>query len=367
MSEYTWQEVRASDSNVVVPSDLHLPQESEPEKLSATFLGLTFPFPVCSGNCVESYVCFQCHTLEKHEELGCITARFRPLWRHWHACMSLRSENAQDRIFASLAHPVIRDVIGIRSTVPEKEEDEVVGLLQLILHKHLRPRDCRYHDVARIYEMLAWFLGCSAPFHFTQLTPLEYLSYVQTRWLERFKQHHSARRTSSSRRKAERFALMTKIEEDDLEDDVNPVDIEGDDVVEDMKEQDALERLERAQYTLDLEALHEAMFREQEWLQCIGNKRTTIMKGILTHLREFVTSLGGVPDARKGMGIKSDNNVEAERNWSVFDAERNMSLQRSYLEFLSGGLGLSFQVIYFFRFAFLLMSMDYCSSRRVVS
>ena len=162
MSEYMWQEVRASDSNVVVPSDLHLPQESEPEKLSATFLGLTFPFPVCSGNCVESYICFQCHTLEKHEELGCITARFRPPWRHWRACMSLRSENAQDRIFAGLAHPVIRDVIGIRSTVPEKEEDEVVGLLQLILHKHLRPRDCRYHgadlrDACMVLGMLGTF------------------------------------------------------------------------------------------------------------------------------------------------------------------------------------------------------------------
>lgn len=183
--------------------------------------------------------------------------------------------------------------------------------------------------------------GCclELPYHYTQLSPLEYLSLstVQTAWLERFEQHHAARRISSRRRRAERFALMTKVEDDDLEDDAAPPDIERDEVEDDLRQQDELERMERAQYTLDKNALHEAMFREQDWMRVLGNPRATVLKETLRHLRDFVNALGGVPDARTGMGIRSSGSSVVERTWSSADAERGMTLQKQYLEFCAGG------------------------------
>ena len=99
---------------MVVPSDLHLPQEAEPQKYAAHMLGLCFPFPTCTGDCSDSYKCFACHILEKNETEGMIFARFVPQWRHWKACMLVRRETAQERTLAGLSSPVIRDVSTVR-------------------------------------------------------------------------------------------------------------------------------------------------------------------------------------------------------------------------------------------------------------
>ena len=68
--------MRATDDTVVVPSDLHLPQEAEAQKYAAHMLGLCFPFPTCSGYCSVSYKCFSCHNVEKDEKQGMIFGRF---------------------------------------------------------------------------------------------------------------------------------------------------------------------------------------------------------------------------------------------------------------------------------------------------
>ena len=223
---------------MVVPSDLHLPQEAEPQKYAAHVLGLCFPFPTCTGDCSDSYKCFACHILEKNEKEGMIFARFVPQWRHWKACMLVRRETAQERVLAGLSSPVIRDVSTVRKCFPRSSasgDGETVATLMRVLHRKLRPRDCRFHDVPRILERMAWYLDVRPPYHYTQLSPLEYLSIIQTAWMERFEQHHAARRLSSSRRRAERFALMTKLEDDDIEDDCAPPDIEGDEVEDDLR------------------------------------------------------------------------------------------------------------------------------------
>ena len=342
VSQLQLQEVRATDDNVVVPSDLHLPQDAEVQKYAAHMLGLCFPFPTCSGDCSDSYKCFSCHSIEKNEKECMIFGRFAPQWRHWKACMVLRREAAQERMLAGLSMPVIRDVITVRRYVPRMESSGAtvpLEFLKIVLDKKLRPRDCRMHDVVRIVERIAWCLGVALNYHYTQLSPLEFLCIVQTTWLERFEQHHAARRISSSRRRAERFALMTKVEDDDLEDDAAPPDIEGDEVEDDLRQQDELERMERAQYTLDKDALQEALFREQDWMRVLGNPRATVLKDTLRHLRDFVNALGGVPDARTGMGIRSSGSSGVERTWTSADAERGMTLQKQYLEFCAGGQG----------------------------
>ena len=334
------QEVRAADDNVVVPSDLHLPQEAERQKYAAHMLGLCFPFPTCSGDCSASYKCFACHSLEKNEKEGMIFSRFGPQWKHWKACMMVRREAAQERILAGLSSPVIRDVITVRKFVPRSGgsgDGTCVSVLMFLLHHKLRPRDCRFHDVPRILERIAWYLDVKPFFHYTQLSPLEHLGVVQSAWVERFEQHHAARRLSSSRRRAERFALMTKLEDDDIEDDAAPPDIEGDEVEDDVRQQDELERLERAQYVMDQDALHEAMFREQDWMRVLGNPRSSILKDTLRHLRDFVNALGGVPNVREGMGIRGRGASGVERSWTAADAERGMALQKQYLEFCAGG------------------------------
>ena len=342
VSQLQLQEVRATDDNVVVPSDLHLPQDAEVQKYAAHMLGLCFPFPTCSGDCSDSCKCFSCHSIEKNEKECMIFGRFAPQWRHWKACMVLRREAAQERMLAGLSMPVIRDVITVRRYVPRMESSGAtvpLEFLKFVLDKKLRPRDCRMHDVVRIVERIAWCLGVALNYHYTQLSPLEYLCIVQTTWLERFEQHHAARRISSSRRRAERFALMTKVEDDDLEDDAAPPDIEGDEVDDDLRQLDELERMERAQYTLDKDALQEALFREQDWMRVLGNPRATVLKDTLRHLRDFVNALGGVPDARTGMGIRSSGSSGVERTWTSADAERGMTLQKQYLEFCAGGQG----------------------------
>lgn len=256
--------------------------------------------------------------------------------------MLVRRETAQERMLAGLSSPVIRDVSTVRKFFPRSSasgDGETVATLMCVLHRKLRPRDCRFHDVPRILECIAWYLDVRPPYHYTQLSPLEYLSIIQTAWMERFEQHHAARRLSSSRRRAERFALMTKLEDDDIEDDCAPPDIEGDEVEDDLRRQDELERLERAQYIVDHEALHEAMFREQDWMRVLSNPRATVLKDTLRHLRDFVNALGGIPDVRRGMGIRSSSVAGVERSWTAADAERGMALQKQYLEFCAGGRG----------------------------
>ena len=80
-----------------------------------------------------------------------------------------------------------------------------------------RPLDIRLSifvmDLPRIHERICWSLEIPCGFHYTQLTPLEHMSHVQLQWLERFRLHHEARQLSSSQRRAERFAYMTKEEE----------------------------------------------------------------------------------------------------------------------------------------------------------
>ena len=40
-------------------------------------------------------------------------------------------------------------------------------------------------------------------------------------------------------------------------------------------------------------------------MRVLGNPRATVLKDTLRHLRDFVNALGGVPDARTVMGIRS--------------------------------------------------------------
>ena len=340
------QEVRAADDNVVVPADLHLPQEAELQKYAAHMLGLSFPFSPCEGphTCgSHSWRCFACHDLEANEKDGKIYCRFQPLWRHWRACLALRFAAAQERILAGLSPasaPFIRDVVTVRAYVhvsPAAEDAVTLADLKLLLHRCLRPRDCRFHDVVRIWELLAWHLGVHFDAHYTQLSPLEFVACIQTGWNERFEQHHAARRLSSSRRRAERFALMTKIEEDDLEDDTAPPDIEGDDVEDDLRQQEELERLERAQWTLEPHSLQQALFREEEWEKILKNPRSSVLRDTLQMLHEFVNALGGVPKVANGMGIRGASATGIERNWTAAEAEHAMSRQKQYLEFCAGG------------------------------
>lgn len=81
---------------MVVPTDLNLPSDVEAEKLAAHLLGLTFPFPVCQGDCEKSVDCFACHVLKVDEVKEKITARFVPTWRHWEALMKMRQSKADE-------------------------------------------------------------------------------------------------------------------------------------------------------------------------------------------------------------------------------------------------------------------------------
>ena len=111
------QEVRAANDSVVVPSDLNLPKDAEVQKYAAHMLGLSFPFPTCSGDCSLSHRCFARHTMEEHEKQCVLFARFTLLWRHWKAHMSMRRCLAEERVLAGLSAPVIRDVASVRSYV----------------------------------------------------------------------------------------------------------------------------------------------------------------------------------------------------------------------------------------------------------
>ena len=186
--------------------------------------------------------------------------------------MQTRTASAQERILGGLSSPVIRDVVGVRSWYPLQDGDEIDPeqqsqslVLRWALHHMLQPRSCIFVDVPRIHELVAAFLGLFVGFHYTQLSPLEHLSFTQLTWLRRFEQHHAARRLSSSQRRAERFAYISKLEEHgDLEEDDGSVDIEGHDVQDGLGEQDALERQERALHAVALDSLQDVLFREAE-------------------------------------------------------------------------------------------------------
>ena len=160
--------------------------------------------------------------------------------------MQTRTASAQERILGGLSLPVIRDVVGVRSWYPLQDGDEIDPeqqsqslVLRWALHHMLQPRSCIFVDVPRIHELVAAFLGLFVGFHYTQLSPLEHLSFTQLTWLRRFEQHHAARRLSSSQRRAEHFAYISKLEEHgDLEEDDGSVDIEGHDVQDGLGEQD---------------------------------------------------------------------------------------------------------------------------------
>ena len=357
------QEVRSADNTVVVPLDLRLPQESESEKYAAYMLGLSFPFPLCSQECASSESCFSCHSMRIDEDGGKISARFSPSWRDWRACMQTRTASAQERILGGLSSPVIRDVVGVRSWYPLQDGDEIDPeqqsqslVLRWALHHMLQPRSCIFVDVPRIHELVAAFLGLFVGFHYTQLSPLEHLSFTQLTWLRRFEQHHAARRLSSSQRRAERFAYISKLEEHgDLEEDDGSVDIEGHDVQDGLGEQDALERQERALHAVALDSLQDVLFREAEWARVLAGRQSRT-KETLTNLTDFCLSLGGVPQVQQGLSIRAQGAVGLRRNWTHADAERALGAQKRYLEFLSGGAAYPMQAQFSVAVAFMCFS-----------
>ena len=210
----------------------------------------------CPGaqHCGEAWQCFHCHEIEKLEGKGFLRACFSKTWKQWKACMQVRKVNAQERLLAGLSLPFLRDVVGLRewcdvscldemlldgadpeiseempAQEPAGEDAEDQGILfpsastpsplsstyhlMWCLGKVFKGKHGRYVDLPRIHERICWSLGIPCGFHYTQLTPLEHMSHVQLQWLERFRLHHEARQLSSSQRRAERFAYMTKEEE----------------------------------------------------------------------------------------------------------------------------------------------------------
>ena len=332
------QEVRAADDNVVAPSDLHLPKDSEVQKYAAFMLGLSFPFPTCCGDCNSSHRCFACHTMEEDKKQCILFARFTVQWKHWKAYMTMRRYLAEERILAGLSAPVIRDLASVRPYVSGINDTGAVFQALEDTFWRRSEVDCRYHDVLRICERVAWFADVSVPFHYTQLTSQEFLSHLQTAWMERFEQHCAARRVSSSRRTAERYALMTALDkEEDLEDDSAPPIIEGQEVEDDLLLQEELDNLERAQWPVDGEALHEAMFRELDWMKVLSNRKPSVLQDTLRSLRDFVNGLGGVPNARTNLGISGGGVTGVGRDWTFAEAQRSLMLQKQYLEFCVGG------------------------------
>eukprot|EP00438_Fugacium_kawagutii_P017947 Skav211370 [mRNA] locus=scaffold595:25004:28193:- [translate_table: standard] len=301
-------------------------------------LGLSFPFKTCSGDCGSSHRCFACHTIIEDEKQSALFARFSTRWRQWKARVLIWRCLAEERILAGLSAPFIRDLAGVRPFVLGIQGTNLV--FRCLEKRCLKTDglDCRLHDVLRICERIAQFSDVSVPFHCTQLTPHEFFAYLQTAWLERFEQHHAARRLSSSRRRAERFALMTSLDNvEDLEDDSAPPLIEGDDVDDDLRLHEELENLERAQWPVGGETLHQAMFREQEWMRVLGNRKASVLQENLQRLREFVNGLGGVPNARIDCGIASKGITGVERNWTAAEAQETFLAQKRYLEICAGG------------------------------
>ncbi|CAE7487143.1 tkt, partial [Symbiodinium necroappetens] len=396
------QELRVADDNVVVPMDLQWPAAGEQEKLACCMLGLSYPFPRCSGasHCVESWKCFECHVLEPRKEEGFVRCRFSPMWRHWRACMKLRKASAQERLLAGVALPYVRDLIGVREWFPtpvdgqaeeEDEQDErcpehgagssedavlripaagagssddavlrdpshgaggsddavlrdpptepdpghFAYFLMWCWGKMFSDRSSASHDLPRVHERICCFLGIPCGFHYTQLTALEHMCHVQDTWLERLSLHHSARQTSSSQRRADRFAYVSKADEDGEEDDAGPVDIEGDGVPDDLEHQDAIERTECAEYAVSMDALAEVLFRDKEWKSAMSG-RASKTKEALQCLKLVVDGLGGLPDVQAAPSGPTVGAAGIRRIWAQGDAQAAFDQQRRYLDKADG-------------------------------
>ena len=81
--------------------------------------------------------------------------------------MLLRREAAPERILAGPSSPMIRDVIRVRKFVPRTAANgegvcPCLKVVKVVLDHKLRPLDCRWHDLVRILESIAWHLGCEA-------------------------------------------------------------------------------------------------------------------------------------------------------------------------------------------------------------
>ena len=199
------QEVRAADDNVVVPANLHLPADVEVQKYAAHMLGLSYPFPTCSKDCSLSHRCFACHAMVEDGKECVLRARFSTHWTRWKAHMSMWRYSAEERVLAALSAPVIRDVAGVRPYLMGAKDTSVAFRYVEEVFFRTKGADCRSHDVLRICERVGWFAGgfTTRNRHRKSFSPIS---------RERFEQHHAARRLSSSRRRAERFALMTSLE-----------------------------------------------------------------------------------------------------------------------------------------------------------
>ncbi|CAK9107069.1 Uncharacterized protein SCF082_LOCUS49855, partial [Durusdinium trenchii] len=378
-SRYVRRELRTADDNVVVPVDLRLPGQNEPEKYAAFMLGLSLPFPRCPGaqHCGEAWQCFHCHEIEKLEGKGFLRACFSKTWKQWKACMQVRKVNAQERLLAGLSLPFLRDVVGLRewcdvscldemlldgadpeiseempAQEPAGEDAEDQGILfpsastpsplsstyhlMWCLGKVFKGKHGRYVDLPRIHERICWSLGIPCGFHYTQLTPLEHMSHAQLQWLERFRLHHEARQLSSSQRRAERFAYMTK-EEEGEDDDVGPVDIEGSDVENDLEHEDAIERMDCAEHPVSREALKEVLFREKDWKRCLAG-RDNRTKFALSRLKQVVEAMGGLPNVTVNVEGERPLDGALRRAWAYAEAQDMFDRQSQYLENLSGGL-----------------------------
>ena len=94
------------------------------------------------------------------------------------------------------------------------------------------------------------------------------------------------------------YALMTALDkEEDLEDDSAPPVIEGHEVEDDLLLQEELDNLERAQWPVDGEALHEAMFREEDWMKVLGNRKPSVLQDMVPSFLGDVR--GNFPDKRR--------------------------------------------------------------------
>lgn len=396
------QEVRLADDNVVVPMDVKLPSDKEPERFAAYMLGLTFPFRTCCSQeeRAKTEVCFECHSMVVNNEEGWVAARFRSAWKHWRACMLVRSQHAEARLLRNLSLPVLKDVVGCRewfsgpsdSIESPGPSDSIESrgmtffcqwLLRQIFASWNLPTSTRHGiDFPRIFETLAHYLGIQCSFHVGQLTPFEHLAYVQTLWLDRFLLHHEARQTSSARRRAERFKYMMDVDEAELEkavrdmkilsnnwkfvlfltphnfsflpfsvafvryfvstwwqdDDAGPMEVEGEEVDDDMEGADDIERMLRAEHPVLLTELTEVLFREADWLKAIAPRgRASKQKEMLDILKKLVEALGGLPLVSRRF-VASPPAAEVSQTKSPVEMSRLFQQQRAALVAQTGSV-----------------------------
>ncbi|CAK9053711.1 unnamed protein product [Durusdinium trenchii] len=103
-----------------------------------------------------------------------------------------------------------------------------------------------------------------------------------------------------------------------------------------MQHADALERMECAPHPIHKDSLADALFRDREWYAVMANSKAKALKTSLQKLMQFVNCLGGVPDVKHGMGIRSNGTTELDRTWSHADTGRIFAAQKQYLEYIAG-------------------------------